>query len=111
MTLDDLEARFLVHKGAGRFNYTHELAAADGVWFLCPQCFAQNGGPAGTHGVICWFVGRVPDDVQPGPGRWTPAGTGLADLTFVPGTPPRAVSVQLSGGCYWHGHVADGAAV
>ncbi len=111
MTLDELEGRFLRHTAEGHFAYTDGLADADGVWFLCPQCYAQNGGRVGTHAVICWFVGRVPDDVQPGPGRWTPAGTGLADLTFVPGTPPRAVSVQLSGGCYWHGHVANGAAV
>ena len=21
---------------------------------LCPKCFAENGGPVGTHSVICW---------------------------------------------------------
>jgi hypothetical protein len=83
------------------------LAEADGVWFLCPKCFAQNSGPVGTHVVICWFVGKVPDDVDPKPGRWTPTGTGLSDLTFVPSA-GRSHSVLLTGGCKWHGFVSNG---
>jgi hypothetical protein len=83
------------------------LAEADGVMFLCPKCHAENGGPIGTHQVLCWFVGRVPDDVDPKPGRWTPSGTGLADLTFVPSA-GRSNSVLLTGGCGWHGFVAGG---
>ena len=84
------------------------LAEADGVQFLCPLCFAKNGGPVGTHRVLCWFVGKVPDEAEPGPGRWNPSGTGLHDLTFVP---PGAVSVHLTGeGCGWHGLVRNGEA-
>ena len=83
------------------------LAEADGVWFLCPKCYAQNGGCVGTHAVICWFVGRVPDDVDPKPGRWTATGTGLSDLTFVPSV-GRSHSVLLTAGCGWHGFIADG---
>jgi hypothetical protein len=83
------------------------LAEADGVMFLCPKCFAKNTGPVGTHRVICWFVDRVPDDVDPKPGRWTPRGTGLSDLTFVPSA-DRSHSVLLTGGCGWHGFVASG---
>jgi len=87
------------------------MAGADGITFLCPACFAANGGPRGTHAVICWFRGRVPDDLPPVPGRWTPAGTGLDDLTFVPGDPPMATSVLLTGpGCGWHGFVTNGSA-
>jgi hypothetical protein len=85
------------------------IAEADGVWFLCPKCFADNGGPVGTHAVICWFVGKVADDVDPKPGRWTPTGTGLHDLTFVPSA-GRSNSVLLTGGCGWHGFVANGSA-
>ncbi len=85
------------------------LGEADGLWFLCPKCFAANSGPVGTHAVICWFVGRVPDDVEPKPGRWTPMGTGLSDLTFVPSA-GRSNSVLLTGGCRWHGFVKDGQA-
>ena len=86
------------------------LAEADGVMFLCPKCFGQNGGPVGTHAVLCWFVGKVADDVDPKPGRWTPTGTGLHDLTFVPSA-GRSQSVLLTGGsCGWHGHIVNGEA-
>jgi hypothetical protein len=85
------------------------LAEAQGVWFLCPLCFAKNGGRVGTHAVCCWFVGQVPDDIEPKPGRWTPHGTGLHDLTFVP-SDGRTQSVALTGGCAWHGHVVNGSA-
>lgn len=83
------------------------IAEADGVMFLCPKCYIENNGPVGTHSVICWFVGRVPDDVDPKPGRWTPTGTGLSDLTFVP-SDGRTQSVLLTGGCHWHGLVVNG---
>ena len=83
------------------------LTEADGVWFLCPKCFAANGGAVGTHAVICWFVGSVPDDVDPKPGRWTPTGTGLNDLTFVPSA-GRSHSVLLTGGCEAHFFVTHG---
>ena len=81
------------------------LAEADGVWFLCPKCYADNGGEVGTHSVICWFVGKVPDDAEPKPGRWVPSGSGIDDLTFVG---PNAASVLLTGGCRWHGFVRNG---
>lgn len=83
------------------------LAEADGVMFLCPKCYAENGGPVGTHSVICWFVGKVADQVDPKPGRWTPTGTDLHDLTFVPSA-GRSHSVLLTGACGWHGFVTRG---
>ena len=101
---DDLEER------TGPTAYIQDvdtLAEADGVWFLCPKCFAQNGGPVGTHAVICWFVGKVPDDTDPKPGRWTPTGAGLHDLTFVPSA-GRSHSVLLTSGCAAHFFVANG---
>lgn len=105
-TDDDIEER----TGPVEFiPHVDTLAEADGVWFLCPKCFVANGGSVGTHGVICWFVGKVSDDVDPKPGRWTPTGTGLHDLTFVP-SEGRTPSVLLTGGCGWHGHVAAGSA-
>ncbi len=78
------------------------LVEADGVSFLCPSCWQKNNGPVGTDTVICWFVGRVPDDISPGPGRWNPQGTGLGDLTFVG---PGAYSVACP---HWHGYVENG---
>lgn len=82
------------------------LADAHGIFFLCPKCFAENKGNVGTHGVLCWFEDRVPDDVEPGPGRWKPTGTGINDLSFVPGK--RSNSVALRGGCGAHFFVENG---
>jgi len=103
-TDDDIEER------VGPVEYLEEVDAleqADGVWFLCPKCMHTNGGAVGTHTVICWFVGKVPDEVDPKPGRWTPTGTGLDDLTFVPSA-GRTQSVLLTAGCAWHGFVVNG---
>jgi hypothetical protein len=88
------------------------LAEADGVEFLCPLCFAKNKGKVGTHVVICWFVGKVPDDADPGPGRWTPEGTGIDDLTLSPSvnldihTPEYYKEHPKA--CRWHGWVKNG---
>jgi hypothetical protein len=108
VNLTQLDAKFYKIVDAKTFAETDRLDDAQGVMFLCPKCFATNGGPIGTHMVMCWFNGRgVPDELDPKPGRWNPSGTGLHDLTFVP---PGAVSVLLSssGGCGWHGFVKNG---
>ncbi len=122
MILTDLQATFIHYLAPGWTDpdgevYPHggtqevgQLAEADGLEFLCPKCYVANGGEVGTHRVICWFVCKVPDDVRPGPGRWTPQGTGLNDLSFVP-SEGRSHSVLLTGGgCAWHGFVTDGKA-
>ena len=92
---------------AGGHYAVDTLQEADGVQFLCPKCYAEIGSRPGVHSVICWFVGRVTDDVSPGPGRWTPQGNSIADLTFVP-SPGRSQSVALLAGCMWHGFVVNG---
>lgn len=107
MKLADLEACFLrrVDHGEGAvYERVDSIAEADGVRFLCPKCYKANGGSQGTHGIICWQPGKVPDDARPGPGRWTFHGTGLADLTLR----AKSSSVQLVGGCEWHGFVENG---
>lgn len=79
------------------------LAEAQGVQFLCPACFAKNGGAVGTHMVLCWFKDRgIPDSAVPGPGRWKVSGTGFDDLTLTP-------SVDLGAGD-WHGFITNGVA-
>lgn len=110
-TLRELEAHFIKLDSLDPkvFRQIESLADADGLMFLCPKCFAANNGRTGTHSVICWFVGKVPDDLDPKPGRWTPQGTSLDDLTFVPGS-GRSHSVLLTSGCNWHGFVANGGA-
>lgn len=104
MRLRDLDGQLLRVVDDLRHQYVDTVAEAHGVMFLCPKCFRENGGPVGTHSVVCWFTG-VPDAVQPGPGRWNPSGTSVDDLTFVG---PGAVSVLLTVGCGWHGFVRNG---
>lgn len=110
MRLRDLDAQFVRHELSAGNEYiigVDTLAEADGLQFLCPKCFVENGGEVGTHSVICWFEGKVADDVSPKPGRWKPQGTGIDDLSFVPGM--RSNSVLLTGGgCQWHGFVTNG---
>lgn len=112
MKLTELEPQFLRHEereGSAYHVHVDSLAEAQGIWFLCPKCFAANGGPVGTHGVICWSRSRgAPESAVPGPGRWTLEGTGYHDLTLNGDPPGAARSVLLTGGCGWHGHVTKG---
>lgn len=112
MRLRELEARFLKIDEPGRTRHEVDtLAEAQGVIFLCPLCWTTNAGPIGTHSVICWFRDRgVLDTESPSPGRWDPGGAGLDDLTFV-SIDGRQCSVQLLGGCNWHGHIVNGEAI
>jgi hypothetical protein len=107
MRLIELEARFLRIVQTSHFETVELLSEAQGILFLCPKCFVENKGPVGTHSVLCWFGNRgVPDGLYPTPGRWIPAGTSLADLTFVG---PGAASILLSNpGCGWHGFIKAG---
>ena len=110
MRLAELDAQLVRYCAGPPETYEHvdTLVDADGVLFLCPKCYAANAGPVGTHSVLCWFVDRVADDIDPRPGRWTPQGTGLADLSFVPSA-GRSNSVLLTGdSCGWHGFVTNG---
>lgn len=110
MRLLDLDPAFVRHNGDGSFEKVETLAEAHGVMFLCPKCFAANGGPRGTHMMICWSRERgAPDDATPGPGRWRLDGTSLSDLTLNAEPPSTARSVQINGGCNWHGFVTSGA--
>lgn len=101
--LDPSFVRYLEEDGHIYYKHEPKLEDAQGVEFLCPKCFITNNGPIGTHSVICWFRDRgVPDGAEPGPGRWhVESGTGWHDLTLAP-------SIQLHGGCAWHGWVKNG---
>ncbi len=112
MKLTELEAEFIRYERDGLHTYlphVDTLAEAQGIIFLCPKCWAQNHGPRGTHSVICWSRSRgVPDFADPKPGRWRMDGSSLEDLTLNAEAPGGARSVQLLGGCNWHGFVDNG---
>jgi hypothetical protein len=108
--LRELNAQFLKCESQSCYRVVETLAEADGLMHLCPVCFKRNGGPVGTESMIHWFRGKVPDDAYPGPGRWTPRGTGIDDLTFVPGTPEMPTSVLLQGHAHFrivNGEIID----
>ncbi len=102
MRLTELEPEFLTITSESSYQCHDRLAEAQGLMLLCPTCFIKNNGPVGTHRIICWFTGRgVPDNRTPGPGRWTPLGTGFNDLDFMTTRP--SASVLLTGaGCGAH---------
>ncbi len=85
------------------FVNVEAIGDADGIIFLCPKCFAANGGSLGTHSVVCWSP-RVPPDADPKPGRWNLVGTSYADLSLRAGSS----SVLLTGGCNAHFYVERG---
>lgn len=124
MRLRDLGAEFVkivsVDDGADEYGqpktqlaFTTEgvtLESAQGVMFLCPACFAKNGGARGTHMIVCWSRSRgAPDGMSPAPGRWKLEGTGVDDLSLLPDVGGNGnKSVQMLGGCNAHFHVEGG---
>lgn len=83
------------------------VAEADEIMFLCPACFAKNGGAVGTHSVLVSFADRsVPDGAgsrgaDGKPTRWMVSGSNLDNLVLTP-------SILLTGpGCGWHGFVGS----
>lgn len=111
MRFTDLKPEFKIRElrdGREILVTVDSIQEAQGVWFLCPKCWTERGGPRGTHRVLCWSRSRgIPDDVDPKPGRWTLEGTGLDDLTLG-AEPGQSRSVLLLGGCGWHGFVTNG---
>jgi hypothetical protein len=99
----DLHPTFLQATGLKAWRNDVPRAEANGIRFLCPKCFAANGGAEGTHSVICWSPG-APVDIRPAPGRWRLEGSGFGDLSLVAGSS----SVQLLGGCDAHFYVDGG---
>jgi hypothetical protein len=108
MKIAELEPYFIVYLSDG-VKETREISIerAQGLWFLCPKCFAQNSGPVGTHAVQISFESRgvLPSqgthNKEGKPVRWNVSGTGINDLTLTP-------SILLEGGCAWHGFISNG---
>jgi len=107
MKLTELKPQFVKYEpveGRHGWRYTDDLAAADGIKYLCPKCWIANSGPVGTHMIISCQPGKVPDDFL-GPGRWHLRGTSYDDLSLVGVT---SDSVLLLGGCGAHFFVRAG---
>jgi hypothetical protein len=109
--LRDLSATFVtIVENGFHIEESRELTpTVQGLWFVCPCCYAKNNySDIGVHHILCWFRDRgVPAIMTPGPGRWTPSGTGIDDITFVIGSPPMLYSVQAD--C--HFYIKNGQAV
>lgn len=105
LKLTELEPRFLKRIDDTHFQDVDTLAQADGLVFVCPLCFENNGkNRIGVHSVICWNP-SVPQTTDPVPGRWNLLGTGFDDLTLEAGSS----SILLAGdGCGWHGFIKNG---
>lgn len=90
------------------YDHVQTLPEADGLWFLCPQCYILNNGEVGTHWHAIGFRGRCPPNCYSKGSngedtRWDVSGTCLDDLVLTP-------SIQTVGGCGWHGWIKNGCA-
>lgn len=94
------------------FHTVQTVAEADNIFFLCPLCFARNGGATGTHSVHVSFAGRaVPDEASTRdstgkPSRWSASGSTIDDLVLSPSILLDA-SRKPEEGCHWHGFVGS----
>lgn len=118
----DLDAHFIGGWHEGGHRVLPAIEGAQGIAFQCPKC-AQTCEPGeedgrrfvrGAHYFHCYFrnpggAPKVPDNAQPGPGRWWVQGTTIDNLSLVPGDPPTACSVLATSGCCAHFHVTNGA--
>ena len=106
---EDLEghfykAPFIDEYGKDSWLPADTIGEAEGLFFLCPVCFASNGNThIGTHRVMCWSP-NVSQDFKPNPGRWGLVGTGIGDVSLVAGSS----SVAIQGGCGAHFFVTNG---
>jgi hypothetical protein len=94
------------------YHHVATLAEADGVWFLCPKCFAKNAGARGTHMVGVGFAGHCPagsymKGLQGNDVRWQVSGTGLDDLVLTPSIQLLCNPPPPPGFCAWHGFVGS----
>lgn len=96
MRLSELEPEWLKWTDDHHFSRVSTRAEADGIFFVCPKCFAANGNQRpGVHGVI----------TSPGLGRWQMIGDSFENLTLVAGSS----SVHLTGpGCGAHFFIRNG---
>lgn len=77
------------------------FSEAQGIWFDCPRCR--------DHSIHVSFDGRGLKDYQGSHNkagkatRWATTGADFSTLSMTP-------SIQLEGGCNWHGYITNGEA-
>lgn len=119
MRLSDLDGQlYRTTDGRAPSDPVQTVADADILYFQCPKCAAGlqrvrrddgRGYVEGAHFISVPFAahdGRPamgPNENKPAP-RWGVTGTSLANVTTTP-------SIQVIGGCGWHGYVRNGEAV
>lgn len=92
------------------FSPVDSVAEAHGIRFLCPQAFAKNGGPQGTHSVYIFFTGS-PYAGRNSAGqevRWqVVGGTTIDDLQLTPSILEQDEGLPPEWRCGWHGFVGS----
>jgi hypothetical protein len=103
INLSSLEPHLLKYIDENTYEYTFNINEADGISFLCPECYDKNGGAIGTHTILCWTP-KIPLSVSPSPGRWFIIGTDISNITLE----QSSSSIQLNNGCRAHFFVRNG---
>ena len=108
LTISELEGRlygmpYRNAEGKELWPPAEGIEDAEGLMFLCPTCYVDNGGSVGTHWVMCWSL-KVGQEFSPNPGRWNILGTSLDDVSLVAGSS----SVAITGNCGAHFWVTSG---
>jgi hypothetical protein len=105
--LTELEPQFAKIIEPNRlYRMVDAVGEADGIQFVCPECFRKLGKREGAHSIICWRP-QVPLTEHIGPGRWELSGTNFDNLTLT-GVPTSSVKLDGPGGCKAHFHVVNG---
>lgn len=100
MKLRELGAKLYASTN-GTFNEVEKISDADFVIMLCPGCLRSGER---THSLTL--------RLKPPGTHWTPEGTTIDDLTFIP---RKVGGTSVLAGCtpeiQWHGWILDGEAV
>lgn len=104
MRLADLSPEWL-HTTADGTHVVPRREDANGLKFLCPRCWKEQGStPIGVHSIICHDLSVLLSNGMAGPGRWALEGASFDELSLVAGSS----SILLTGGCGAHFFIERG---
>ena len=104
MRLSQLEPALILIADGNTLAHIGFDQRPDGISFLCPQCFKDNGGSVGTHSILCWQP-HVSQDVLPAPGRWAIDGDSFENLSLIAGSSSILLNESK---CHAHFYVTNG---